>query len=228
MNPAPALGWTVLIPVKASGRGKSRILLDPALRQELALAMAMDTAVAAAAAPPVCAVLAVAEDAADAEALGGIAGVTARLTSVRGLNSSILDAVRDQAGPVAVLPGDLPSLRPEELALALGFAVRLRLAVVADRQGSGTTLLAASGASELHPRYGPGSFAAHLAVGAVHVPTAASSGLRRDVDVLADLLADFGTGAAIGPRTKRVAARVADLMDAGPNPAGQAGGTVES
>lgn len=224
----PALGWTVLIPVKASGRGKSRILLDPARRQELALAMAMDTAAAAAAAPPVRAVVAVAEDAADAEALGAIVGVVARLTSVRGLNSSIMDAVRDLAGPVAVLPGDLPSLLPAELALALGFAGPHRLAVVADRQGSGTTLLAASGARQLRPRYGPGSFAAHLTAGAVHVPTAPSSGLRRDVDVLEDLLADFASGAAIGPLTKQVAARVGDLMNAGPNPSGQAGGTVES
>lgn len=231
VTPSPAVGWTALIPVKSSRRGKSRIQLEPGLRRELALAMAMDTAAAAAATAPLLAVLVVVEDEADATALTQIAGITARLTTARGLNPSILDAARELAGPVAVLPADLPSLRPEELVQALDFAGRHRLTVVADRQGSGTTLLAARSARELRPRYGPGSFAAHLAAGAVPAPVPASSGLRRDVDVLDDLFADTGfdiaRNAVIGPRSRLVAARIADLVGVAVDLSRRAGGTVE-
>ncbi len=180
----------MLLPVKSTSIGKSRIRLDPMRRARLARAMALDTARAAAAATGVRRVLALVEDAADGHALGRIPGVAARRCTASGLNEAIREAcaMADVApGPVAVLPADLPSLRAEELDAALSAAAAVPLAVVPDRQGTGTTMLAARVAALLDPHFGPGSFAAHRDGGAVALAVPAASGLRRDVDVLADL-----------------------------------------
>lgn len=182
--------WTVLVPVKSTAIGKSRIGLGAEARVPLARAMAQDTVEAVAAATRVRLVVVLVEDPDDARLLECPPIIIAHQVSVAGLNESI----REGAGlpeldgdPVAVLPADLPSLRPAELDEALAWAASYPRAVVADREGSGTTLLTAREAALLDPRYGPGSFAAHCASGAVAVPVAAQSGLRRDVDVAADL-----------------------------------------
>lgn len=187
--------WTVLIPVKATNRGKSRIDLPVALRQELALAMALDTVAAAARSARV---LAVVEDAGDAARLLGVPGVSVHLTSVSGLNESILDGLKSltaggaAAGWVAVLPGDLPGLRSDELTDALQLCSAHRFAVVADHQGVGTTLLAATEPAVLQPRYGRASFRSHLLAGATPIRLPAGSSLRWDIDTVADLQASAG------------------------------------
>lgn len=211
------VGWLVLLPVKSTAVGKSRIALDPLRRSRLARAMALDTAAAAAATPRVRGVLALVDDESDGRALAGIRGVAVHRSGVRGLNDAIREA-RDLPGvarcAVAVLPADLPSLRPDELDAALAAASKVPLAVVADRQGTGTTLLAATRAVGLDPRYGPGSFAAHRAIGAVALAVPADSGLRRDVDVVTDL------AGVTGPLT------CGELADGSVLPGG-ANGTVE-
>ncbi len=182
-----------MLPLKATRRGKSRIDVDPALRQRLTLAMAMDTAAAAAAATAVAEVVVVVEDDADGRELAALPGVRVLRTRTRDLNDAITDglgAVAAAGGArsaVATLPGDLPSLTSGELDAALAECRPHRLAVVADRQGTGTTLLAAASARLLVPRYGPGSLARHLAGGAVRIELPAHSGLRRDVDLADDL-----------------------------------------
>lgn len=193
--------WTVLIPVKATSRGKSRIDLPAGLRQELAMTMALDTVSAAARSARVVAVV---EDAHDAALLSAVAGVSVHRTSVTGLNESILDGLKslvaDAAGArwVAALPGDLPGLRPDELVDALRLCSAYPFAVVADHQGSGTTLLAATEPAALVPRYGPSSFAAHLLAGATPIDLPPESSLRWDIDTVADL------GATTGPFTSAV------------------------
>jgi 2-phospho-L-lactate guanylyltransferase len=182
-------GFLVLLPVKATGRGKSRLGLAPTVRRRLALAMASDTAAAAARASRVRGLVALVEDDADGEAIAEASGAAVHRVAARGLNESIreglaLPAVR---GPVATIPADLPSLRPDELDDALLLASRHSFAVVADRDGTGTTLLAAAHPELLIPHYGSGSFAAHLAAGAVALPVRPTSGLRRDVDRSDDL-----------------------------------------
>ena len=185
------------MPLKSSIRGKSRIDVDPVLRRRLALAMATDTAAAAAAAEGVGLVLVVAEDARDAERLAEIPGVRIQTTTTAGLNQAIRDGLSSlgpaAAGPVAVLPGDLPSLTADELGDALAAAGPHRLAVVADRQGTGTTLLTASNPGQLRPHYGGESLRRHLAVGAVLLDLPIASGLRRDVDRVEDLLGVTGS-----------------------------------
>jgi len=108
---------------------------------------------------------------------------------VAGLEPAIMDglAQADITGPVAVVPADLPSLTPAELTEALTTAAGHPAGVVADRAGTGTTLLTARAPVHLRPRYGEGSFRRHVAAGAVPLPIPAGSGLRRDVDLAADL-----------------------------------------
>ena len=204
-DPGP-IGFLVLVPVKSTARGKSRLEAEPGPRRRLAMAMALDTVAAVAGASWVRGVLLLAEDADDGATIAAVSpSVTVHQVRSRGLNESIAEGLRrpDAAiGPVAVLPADLPSLVPGELDVALASAAALPFAVVADRDGTGTTLLAAARRDLLLPHYGPASLTAHLAAGAVRLRVPQGSGLRRDVDLSADL-ADV-----TGPRT---AALLADL-----------------
>ncbi len=212
-----APGWTILVPVKATSRGKSRLAVSAEQRRRLALAMAMDTVAAAARCGSVGAVLAVVENESDGEALGGIAGVRVHRTAVTGLNESILDGVKAlsavggrSSSPVAVLPGDLPGVRPAELAEALARCAQFRFAVVADHQGVGTTLLAATDAGALQPHYGPDSFRRHQEAGAIPVALPPASSLRLDVDTVGDLEALAGAlgDTSVAARTRAVVQHV--------------------
>jgi 2-phospho-L-lactate guanylyltransferase len=108
------------------------------------------------------------------------------------------------AGPTGVLLADLPALRPEDLAVALAAVdARLRdeaasMAVVPDKEGTGTVLLAARAPADLDPAFGPDSLAEHVRRGAVALDLDLP-GLRRDVDTPADLDAALALG--VGPRT---------------------------
>ena len=188
----PTDRWTVVVPLKSSARGKSRIEIDPVLRRRLAVAMALDTVAAASAATGVIRVLAVVDDPDDGALLAGIDGVLIHRTTAPGLNPAIADGLATAGpevagGPVAILPADLPSLTSGELGGALHAAGRYRLSVVADRQGTGTTLLAAVSGRDLRPLYGSGSLRRHQAAGAVLLDLPLESGLRRDVDHASDL-----------------------------------------
>lgn len=200
-------GWTVLMPLKSSARGKSRIDLAPDLRRRLVLLMATDAVAAVAGAAGVDRVLLVVEDADDGRAVadavraagsrGPAAPVEVHVTTTTSLNEAIRDgATRVADGPVAALPCDVPSATSAEIGAALDQARRHGRAVVADASGVGTTLLAAVRAAELQPRYGPDSWRRHVADGAVPLDLPAHSGLRRDVDLRADL------GAVTGPATR--------------------------
>lgn len=200
------------MPLKASTRGKSRIDVEPVFRSRLAMAMALDTVTAAVSAERVDTVLVVTESPADAAEFAGLAKVRVLLTEVTGLNESIRQGIASlSTGLIAVLPADLPSLTPHELDGALGCAAGRRRAVVADRQGTGTTLLTASSPARLRPQYGVGSLSRHVAAGAVILELPVESGLRRDVDRAVDL-----TGVT-GPRT----VALLDQADRSPVPAGR-------
>ena len=193
--------WTIVVPLKASSRGKSRIAVDPQVRGRLAIAMAMDTVAAAVGADSVGGVVVVIEDPRDGDRLTELAGVRILRTAAAGLNAAITQGLA-AAGPgaVAVLPADLPSLTSSELDLALGQALRYPVAVVADRQGTGTTLLAAASAAAIDPQYGADSLRRHRDSGAHQLTVPAESGLRRDVDHVGDL------AGVTGPRTVAVIA----------------------
>lgn len=171
------------------------------MRRSLALIMAQDTVTAVAGAISVGRTLVVVEDARDGTTVGGVPGVEVFVTHTDELNAAILDgvgALGPGTGPVAVLPADLPSLTSGELVDALTLAAAHPRSVVADRAGTGTTLLAARSADLLDPRYGVDSFRAHVGGGAVPLAVPLRSGLRRDVDRVDNLRS------VTGPRTRAI------------------------
>ncbi|SDM96165.1 2-phospho-L-lactate guanylyltransferase [Allokutzneria albata] len=189
----------LVVPVKSLHRAKSRLLgaadrgrRDPGAHAALALALALDTLSAAAAAPGVRRVVAVTSDADVASAVREIGIESIPDIPDRGLNEALRHGARvlREADPLArlgALQADLPALRPSELAAALAASDGGR-AHCPDRQGTGTTLLLAGVGGELDPHFGPGSSAAHTATGARPLLGEWPS-LRCDVDTEEDLAA---------------------------------------
>ncbi|WP_250001805.1 2-phospho-L-lactate guanylyltransferase [Actinoplanes sp. M2I2] len=190
--------WTAVMPVKRLGVAKSRLRgAVPAARHgDLALAMVRDTATAVLAASTVAELLVVTDE---PLAAAVVAALGARVVPDRpsaGLNEAMRYGADDVAGlgvHRAVLAGDLPALRPEQLDAALT-AARPGRAFVADAAGTGTVLLAVAPGEPLDPHFGIGSAAAHEASGARSLE-GAWPGLRQDVDTPDDLLTVLGLGA---------------------------------
>ncbi|MEJ3405813.1 2-phospho-L-lactate guanylyltransferase [Rathayibacter sp. YIM 133350] len=203
-------GWSVVVPVKGTLQAKSRLgaELSSAARAELGLAFGQDTVAAALACPAVDRVFVV--TAASGDWPEGVTVVPE--VEKRGLNAAIrlgiraaeAEAAASDSG-VAVLLGDLPALRPDELGTALTGAARLERAFVPDAEGTGTTLLTAVAGEALEPRFGEGSAAAHEALG--HRRLEAGVSVRRDVDVPAAL--DEAVALGVGPRTAAALAGLA-------------------
>ena len=115
-----------------------------------------------------------------------------RLNAALARGADLLRDAGDGSG-VAAVPADLAALRADDLARVLRSVGPGRRAFVRDRDGRGTTVLAAAPGEPLSPSYGPGSAARHLAGGAE--PLTAAAGVQLDVDVAADLMAAIRLGA---------------------------------
>lgn len=198
-------GWGLVLAVKLLPMAKSRLRPLPDLtRADLALAFAGDALAAVLACRSVSEAVLVTSDRRAAAALAG-PGVRLVEDPGGGLDAAFRHGAA-QLSPelsTAALTADLPSLRPDDLAVVLD-RVRRR-AFVADTAGSGTTLLAAVAGLALRPAYGPGSAARHEASGAVRLP--GPPGLTQDVDTREDLRAALRLG--VGPRTAGVVAALA-------------------
>nr|WP_204456292.1 2-phospho-L-lactate guanylyltransferase [Actinokineospora baliensis] len=199
----------IVVPVKNLDRAKSRLRGavpgGAEAHRELVLAVVLDTVTAALAAPGVRRLLVVCEDARVVAALAGTGAEVVDERGLPGLNAALdfgADVLRraDPRGSVGAMQADLPALRPADLAAAVAEADGRR-AFVADRPGTGTTLLLAAAGTALDPRFGPGSAAAHGA-GAVGVGVALTH-LRCDVDTPGDL--HLARELGLGPRTARLA-----------------------
>ena len=198
--------WTILVPVRGGGSGKSRLRrieerpLTPAERVEVALAMARDTVAAAVGAGlgPVVVVTADREVAAMARSCGA----AVHEDRGRGLNSE-LSAAAAAAEPsmgVCALLGDLPALTSESFAAALEATAEAPLgAFVPDHEGTGTALVAAGPGAVVHLpfRFGPASARRHEEAGLRVVGTDLAP-VRCDVDTTEawDLALDLGLGPA--------------------------------
>lgn len=202
----------VIIAVKRLGNAKTRLapIFSAATRQQVVLAMLIDTIAAAVRTPDVTAVTVVTPDAdaaAAAEALG--AGVLVDSTPADHpdpLNNAIRAAeteVRRRCSDVVVLQGDLPALQSRELAEAVTAARAHGRSFVADRHGAGTSALFAFGVP-LNPRFGADSAARHRESGAIEL-TGAWPGLRCDIDTPDDLRAAQRLG--IGAVTRQTTGR---------------------
>lgn len=212
MSGGAGFAWHVVVPVKPPALGKSRLEAPGADRAALADAIARDTVDAVARASRVAEVVVVtagsgwpqhaAEDA-DAPARARPSGPirVVNETEPAGLNAAIrlgLAAI-DRGLPRAVLLGDLPALRASDLDAALALAGAARLGLVADAEGTGSTLITARAGIALVPAFGADSAHAHRAAGHVDLGVAPDSTLRRDVDTAEQLRAAAALG--LGPRT---------------------------
>ncbi|MBB2924971.1 2-phospho-L-lactate guanylyltransferase [Cellulomonas cellasea] len=202
--------WSVVVPVKAAALGKTRLAgtLDPGARTALVRAMAADTLAAVSAAGAVARVVVVTGDAAFGAAAAETPGVEVLAErTAAGLDAAVrlgIARARDLAphDGVAVVLGDLPALRPDELDDVLARAGGVARAFVADAEGTGTTVLTARAGHAPRPRFGAGSAAAHTAAGHVRLAVPRGSGAEQDVDVAADL--DAVAALRVGERTRQV------------------------
>ncbi|MEV7972963.1 2-phospho-L-lactate guanylyltransferase [Cellulomonas sp. NPDC089187] len=212
--------WVVVVPVKDARRGKTRLaeVLEPGARAALVRAMAWDTVAGVADCPAVARTLVVTGDPEVSAAVRELprVGVLPEPDAQVGSGWAALDRAvlagvqraRTEAPGVgvAVLLGDLPRLDPGELGAALSAAAAQVRSVLADAEGTGTTLLTVGPGVDFRSRFGPGSAAAHQGLGyrrlALEVPT-----LREDVDLPADLtrLLDRGVDGRTGALLRRLA-----------------------
>ncbi|MER6688255.1 2-phospho-L-lactate guanylyltransferase [Streptomyces minutiscleroticus] len=206
--------WTLVIPLKALARAKSRLAdtADDGMRPGLALAFAQDTVAAALACAAVRDVSVVTDDARAGRELAALGARVVPDEPAGGLNAALAHAAAlvraaRPAGAVAALNADLPALRPYELARVLDAAAEFPRAFLPDAAGVGTTLLAAGPHQELRPAFGTGSRVRHRASGAVELGQDGVDSVRQDVDTGADLRAALALG--VGPRT---AAATAGLL----------------
>jgi 2-phospho-L-lactate/phosphoenolpyruvate guanylyltransferase len=189
----------LVIPVRGGDQAKSRLDVIPERRAALAAAFALDTLAAAQAASRVGVIVVV----------GALPEQVEGITVVPDPGQGLLPAVRAglqevartaPGSPAAVLLGDLPALRPEELDRALATAQAHERAFVPDADGSGTTLLVARAGVRHDLGFGADSAAHHRAAGYTEVELPERSGLRCDVDTIEQLRA--AALLPLGPRTR--------------------------
>jgi 2-phospho-L-lactate guanylyltransferase len=197
--------WGV-IPVKHLASAKSRLspLLSPEDRRRLVLLMLEDVLAAAAAVLLGRHILVVTPDGdvaalarksgaqvlADRAPAGSGALPGASLNAA--VSAGIAYVVARGGGQVLILPADVPLASASDIARVLAGTSPggPQLAIVPSADGEGTNALALSPPGIMAPRFGPDSFAAHLAAAAarridtrvLHIP-----GLAGDVDTPADL-----------------------------------------
>ena len=198
----------MVVPAKRLATAKTRLSAAtsaagarPGRHDELVLALLGDAVAAACASPAVGSVLVVTDEPSAAALVQALGADVVADEPDSGLNAALAHgaatARRRGARAVASLSSDLGALRPAELTAALEAAGGHTRAFVADADGTGTTLLAAVD-TDLDPRFGTGSAAAHAASGAARLP-AVWPGLARDVDTAEDLARAVTLG--LGQRT---------------------------
>ena len=161
------------------------------------MAIALDTIAAACA---VCPVVVVTDDRVIAGAAHELGAAVVPEGTQRGLDAAIATgmAVRP-GGNRAALLGDLPALRAADLRAALTAAESVDRAVVADAEGTGSTLVTARAGLAWASSFGDGSLARHVALGCTVLDLPGTSSLRRDADTAAHL--DAAAALGLGPRT---------------------------
>lgn len=197
---ADPFSWQVI--VLGRGGGKSRINVEPALQNALADAFSLDTVAAflqAARIESVSLLTTSTELASRARKLGAEAIIADAAFDMNQQIMAALQAVADS--PVAVVVGDLPLLLPEDILPALELASFNSRSVLADRQGLGTTLLAAKAPATLAPGFGVDSYKVHKARGFVPIELPKTSKLRDDIDTIEDLKRNSKT---LGPHARAV------------------------
>jgi 2-phospho-L-lactate guanylyltransferase len=137
--------------------------------------------------------------------------------------AGIAEAVRGRAQRVLLVPGDCPSLVPEEVVGLLDDADAAgagpHVAIVPDRHGTGTNALVLAPPDAVVPSFGPGSFARHAAqarAAGARMSVAQVPSLGLDVDTAADLQALRAALAARPAGARRTRAVLASGLVAAP------------
>lgn len=211
-NSHPDADIALVIAVKRLTAAKTRLapVLSAPARGDVVLAMLVDTITAALAVPVLRSVLVVTPDDVAATAARRLGAQALADPTPAGhpdpLNNALTAAeaaARRESPNIVVLQGDLPALKPAELAEAIEAARSHPRSFVADQQRTGTAALFSFGVA-LDPRFGAGSAQRHRQSGAVEL-TGAWPGLRSDIDTPEDLAAARALG--IGPATAQAIAR---------------------
>jgi 2-phospho-L-lactate/phosphoenolpyruvate guanylyltransferase len=201
----------LIVAVKRLAAAKTRLapVFSAQTRENVVLAMLVDTLTAAARVGSVRMITVITPDDAAAAAATELGAEVLSDPTPEGhpdpLNNAIAAAeqvVAQSVPNIVVLQGDLPALQTQELAEAIAAARHHERSFVADRLGTGTAALCAFGAA-LDPRFGPDSSAQHRRSGAIEL-TGAWPGLRCDIDTPDDLAVARRLG--IGPVTSRAVA----------------------
>lgn len=197
------LKWSILIPVKQIPLAKSRLQGDRAKRSELARAFACD---AVSAAMEVVGADGVYVATVDREfgLWAEISGANVLWDAPAGpLNSTIGHALQTVPShwPLCILAADLPCATPMALSNLLSAASEHHRSFLSDAAGTGTTALLSLTPTDVVPRFGERSAAAHAADGFVRVDAAEAHRLRRDVDTNVDLWDAIRIG--VGPYTQQ-------------------------
>lgn len=202
----------VVIAVKRLTAAKTRLASEfsAATREDIVLAMLVDTIGAASAVTAVQSVMVVTPDEMAAAAARELGALVLDDPTPQGhpnpLNNALLAAdamLRRESVNIVALQGDLPALQTTELAEAIAAARGQQRSFVTDRHGTGTSALFSFGAV-LDPRFGADSAERHRRSGAIEL-TGAWPGLRCDIDTPDDLLVARGLG--VGSATTRAISR---------------------
>ena len=195
-GPWLARGWSLLIPQKHPLQAKTRLRVPDSLRRALVQAMLADTIDAARRTPCVVRIYLLVDGLDHLSDLGPAVRWVSPIDvgGLPALNQKLAYAERVlRCGPapaadhLAILPGDLPALRPDELQEALRRASGCGRSFLADWSDAGTTLLAAESTTWLNPAFGVGSARAHSRAGAAALSGDGLDSVRADVDTVPGL-----------------------------------------
>jgi 2-phospho-L-lactate/phosphoenolpyruvate guanylyltransferase len=198
----------LIIAVKQLSAAKTRLapVYSACTREQLVLAMLLDTISAAREVATVASITVVTPDETAAAAAAELGATILADPTPPGhpdpLNNAVTAAaafVGRSTPDVIVLQGDLPALQTQELSEAITGAVAYPRSFVSDRHGTGTSALFAFGVP-LDPHLGTNSAALHRNSGAIEL-TGAWPGLRADIDTPADL--EFARQLGMGMATRR-------------------------
>ncbi|GAB3614165.1 coenzyme F420-0:L-glutamate ligase [Humibacter ginsengisoli] len=184
--------WTVVIPFKGGDSAKSRFADAAGIdRRQLSVAFLTDTIRAVRSAGYPDRVLVVTADSRLCDVLGDLADCVIPDPGT-GLNSAVTAGVsaayeRWPSSFVAVLVGDLPALRADDLDEALRLAVDAAkgghpYAFVPDHDGTGTTAITAAPGAAVSSRFGIDSRLRHAEAGYHELAVPQGSTLRLDID----------------------------------------------
>jgi 2-phospho-L-lactate guanylyltransferase len=202
--------WAV-VPVKRTTGSKQRLsgVLNPTLRQRLAIAMATDVLIALSAVRDLAGIAVVTVDPEVTELARRFGARIITDGAIEGHTGAVLAAARllssEHRGGMLSVPGDIPLVTPAEIETLLashGTAPCFGIVPAHDRRGSNAVLLSPPLAVPL--RFGDDSFQPHVAsVTALGIPIHCHDlpGIALDIDTPADLTAFLRVNAETHART---------------------------